>query len=697
MTVEGVAYSEERPDRWSVSRDLWPGGTLDFWLGHDAPLPQRVWWPETPEQVQAVLAAASDHGVPIVPYGAGSGVCGGARGRQDAWVVDTKRLQGIDPIDEQRWTIRVEAGVNGQQLEDHLQAAGFTLGHSPSSISCSTVGGWAAARSAGQFSSRYGVFEDMVLGISVATPTGMLHLGEHGDDDPEMMPMILGSEGTLGVITSVTMRVWKKPEARWLRGYRFRTIEDAVDAMRGLMQAELWPAVVRLYDPVDTRIGGKTKPKRDGGDHKGFFRRWVGRVGKLDPVRKRTLTLPLALPGHVNHLLDRFARGCLLIVGWEGTEEVVEAASRAGTRILSARGEDLGPEPGRRWYDSRHAVSYKLMPVFERGGFADTMEVACRWSKLPEVYRAVREAVAPHAVVLAHMSHVYPEGGSIYFSFAGQGNRGAYRALWTAAQEAVLQSGATVSHHHGIGSLKAPWASREVGAAVQGWSEAKRRLDPHQVMNPGRLFVSTPPTDSGPPPRLHEDDGLVRCSVDSTLEERARLAHELGRELMFPWASLPCPPRWTRSHWEIGWSEVSGRVEARRAVLGRGPRSAVGPDLRPWLASSGDASCTVPVVAEGERWMGAARCEHPWQAARDLLRGDLRPSVLTVVDGELRVGFRGPAAADFGAIASRWVAGGLRPVEYTVHPLPAGKLVPCELDDPDVCRVTAQGAFKELS
>ncbi|MCA9569376.1 MAG: FAD-binding oxidoreductase, partial [Myxococcales bacterium] len=544
MSVDLPPSSTDPLDTFSVSRDCWPGGTLEMWRGGArAPRPSRVFWPEDEAGLLAVLQEASSRSIPVVPYGMGSGVCGGARGREGSWVVDTKRLRGLRPVDEDAWTVRVQAGVNGQELEDRLNEQGFTLGHSPSSISCSSVGGWAAARSAGQFSSRYGVFEDMVLGLTAVTPSGVLRLGTHGDDDPAWMPMLLGSEGTLGVVTELTLRVWRAPETRWLRGYRFRTVEDALDAVRRLMQSELWPSVVRIYDPVDTGIGGKTRPKSAHPKREGFLRSWLKRVEKLDPVRRRTLALPLTLPGFVNTVFDAMASGCLLVVGWEGREEVVDAAVPAGRAILEERGEDLGSAPGHRWFESRHAVSYKLMPVFERGGFADTMEVSARWSSLPGVYRAVREAVRPFAVVLAHMSHVYPEGGSIYFSFAGKGDQRTYTALWEAAQSAALAAGASISHHHGVGSLKTRWASQEVGAAVEGWRAARDRLDPVGIMNPGRLFVPTPPSDAGPDPRLHEDDGLMRCALDETLEARAERAGHVGGELMFPWETLPAPPR----------------------------------------------------------------------------------------------------------------------------------------------------------
>jgi len=698
MTVSEVASSTELLDRYAAARDLWPGGTLEFWQGGQAPRPDRVYWPETPEEVARVLQRASEEGVPVVPYGLGSGVCGGARGRAGSWAVDTKRLNRIGPIDASTWTVEAEAGVNGQQLEDALQARGFTLGHSPSSISCSSVGGWAAARSAGQFSSKYGVFEDMILGMTVAMPTGeLVRLGTHGDGDPSLLPLLLGSEGTIGVITSCTMRIWKTPEARWLRGYRFSSVEDALDAMRRLMQSELWPSVVRLYDPVDTRIGGKTRPKSDKSRKNArWYRRWLSGVAQLDPVRRRSLVLPLALPGLVNRLFDGLASGCLLIIGWEGRPAVVDALSAAGRAILEERGEDLGAAPGARWYNSRHAVSYKLMPIFERGGFADTMEIAARWSDLPRVYEAVRQAVRPHAVVLAHMSHVYPEGGSIYFSFAGRGSREVYEALWSAAQEAVLSMGGTVTHHHGVGALKARWASAEVGAAVEGWHELKSRYDPNGVMNPGRLFVPVPPRDAGPDPRLHEIDGLVRVEVEASVEDREADCAALGFEQMFPWESLPAPSRWTRSHWQVGWTEVSGRVGAQHCRLGRGPRSASGPDLRGWLAQQGAAHCTVPVVPAGEHWMGSGRCEDPWGVARELLRSDLRPALLEVRDGRLWIGFRGPAARVLGGVASRWVPGGLAEESWAAPVLPSGELESCELTDPECVSVTAQGGFRRV-
>ncbi len=203
------------------------------------------------------------------------------------------------------------------------------------------------------------------------------------------------------------------------------------------------------------------------------------------------------------------------------------------------------------------------MPIFERGGFADTMEVAARWSDLEGVYQAVRHAVSRTAVVMAHMSHVYPEGGCIYFSFAGRGDRVVYQETWDAALRAVLDAGGTTTHHHGVGGLKAAAAAREVGAAVAGYRALEAELDPKDVLNPGRLFVDVPWEDPGPPAPLRAEDGLARCEASAGVEAR--------RDAMWPFERLPGPPRWQRQPWQTPWIEVAGQVEGRRVLLGRGP------------------------------------------------------------------------------------------------------------------------------
>ncbi len=680
----GVPTSDAELDRRAVSRDLWPLGTLDAWqaVGQTSAAaqgPARVFWPRTPDEVNDVLRYAAREGIPVVPYGAGSGVCGGAAGSPGALTLDLKRLHRIGPLDEDRWTVDVEAGVNGQQLEDWLTARGFTLGHSPSSIGCSTVGGWAAARSAGQFSSRYGVFEDMVLRLEgVAVGLGPFAVGEGGDAPESWMDLLLGSEGTLAVFTRFRLRVMRVPEIRVFSAWRYDSVEAALEAMRNLMQGELWPSAVRLYDAVDTLVGGRTKPKNEMRSGGGFMRRWLNAVDRMPAVRRRTLALPLALPRLVNVIANRLANGVLLIVGWEGKPDVVRIQADAGRKILAMGGTDLGTGPGERWFESRHHVSYKLMPVFERGGFADTMEVATTWSGMAPLYQAVRAAVSRHVVVMAHMSHVYPEGGCIYFSFAGKGDRNVYLRTWEAAQEAVLASGGTVSHHHGIGQLKASSASREAGAALAAWKEIKAQLDPQGVMNPGRLYASPSVAVPVPRPPLLVTDGLGPAG---------------GDDAMWDWERAGADTRSGRNAWQTGCVGVDGFVDGRRAILGRAPRSAAGVDARGWLvARDPDATTWVAIAPPGPRWMGCVVHSHPWQLARDLLRSDFRPGSWGVVGGRLYVGFRGPAALALGdLLRTSW---GFEETAWRRFRLATGPLVPTTSASKAAVTATVQGVYR---
>ena len=692
-SLPNVANSEHPLDTRAAARDLWPRDTLRWWQGEPVPEPERVFWPETDDEVCAVLSAASQQGRTVITWGAGSGVCGGTRGVPGAWVLDTKRMDTIGSLDAERRTVRVQAGVIGQHLEDWLAERGFTLGHSPSSIGCSTVGGWAAARGAGQFSSRYGVFEDMVLAMTVCTPgRGRVTVGMGGDAPDEWMALLLGSEGTLGVITEVMLRVHPLPEVRWLRGYAFPDVQSAVATMRELMQAELWPSVLRLYDPVDTRIGGKTRPKKDASSGPSVFTRLRHAAERTPGLGNRMLGIPLALPRLLNRIADGAADDVLLIVGWEGRTAVVDALVAAGRPILEATGRDLGAEPGERWYASRHAVSYKLMPLFLGGAFADTMEVACPWSRVVPLYDAVRDAVRGRALVMAHMSHLYPEGGSIYFSFAGTGDVSVYDSLWQRALDAVLAAGGTITHHHGVGRLKQVHATREASTAAVAWSELAASLDPNSTLNPDLLYAE-PTAYPVPAVDLEPEDGLVEVSARSSLEDRAALVYPAM--VRWPWRTPSGRPRWTRQPWQTTWVGVRATVQDVPVYLGRGPRSASGPDLRGAVVALDEhARCEVATVGTGERWMGAMRSADAWRLAQDILRADLRPSRLGVVDGVLHVGFVGPAATALGALAADVVGADLQEVPWCEVPLACGPMRPCDISDEGVVAVTEQCAWR---
>jgi alkyldihydroxyacetonephosphate synthase len=515
--------STSPPDRVAYARDLWPRGLIGVRAGDVAPFPpDAIVWPESVAEVQAIVRLAVERAVPIVPFGAGSGVCGGTLPLHGGIVVDVKRMRRLLALDGDALTATFETGILGTALEHELGRRGYTLGHFPSSIMCSTLGGWLAARSAGQCSTRYGKIEDMVRSVEAVTGTGEL-IDTAADEGalfagggPDLTQLLVGSEGTLGILTRATLAIRPAPEARVMRGFRFPRVAAGCEAIRRVMQRGLRPSVVRLYDELDTfwhRRGGQepaAPAMAPGGDEivEGtLFGRLLDALGvgerPVRRVRDRALTALLERPRLLNRLVDdalpRLGAGCLLVVGCEGDRALAEAEARAVFRELRvAGGEDLGAGPGERWLAHRYDISFGLSKVFRAGAFADTMEVAAPWDRLLELYRAVRAAVGEHAFVMAHFSHAYPEGCSIYFTFTaavggGDEARAAaehrYDRIWRAGLAAATRAGATISHHHGVGLSKAAFMPEEHGEAMRIFRALKQVFDPHGVLNPGKLGV----------------------------------------------------------------------------------------------------------------------------------------------------------------------------------------------------------------
>ena len=494
--VVGSAHVATRmPDRTAYGRDLWPRSQLDRLAGEAPSLPQAVVWPGDPEQVCAVVRSCADAGVPLIPFGAGSGVCGATLPVLGGVVVDMKRLKAIRRVDPQAGEIEVEAGLVGERLERKLERRGLTLGHFPSSILCSTVGGWVAGRSAGQCSSRYGKIEDMVLDLEVVTGDGVLRrtprVGQVAGG-PDWNQVFIGSEGTLGLVTSASLRVHPQPEARAFRGWLAPDVAAGLAIMRDTMQAGLRPAVVRLYDPLDTVMVG-----RDGSDseRRGPTARLKTLVESGGALKQRATRFVLRHPRLVNALVGRLPERALLVVMTEGGAAEARGADDAIARIARSHGaEDLGEEPGRAWLAHRYHVSYKQSAVYEMGAFVDTFEVATTWSRLRPLYDAVRAAAGRHVVVMAHFSHAYPGGCSIYFTFAGTGRdpaamRDRYDATWQGALDAAQAQGAAIAHHHGAGLSRASHMPAEHGEARRWFEALKGVLDPAGILNPGKLFA----------------------------------------------------------------------------------------------------------------------------------------------------------------------------------------------------------------
>lgn len=490
--VPGLRVSGAMLDRLSYSRDCWPLLQIRLQARRHGALPGVVVWPRSNEEVASVYRFAAARRVPVTPVGSGSGVCGGAVPEEQGIVLDLKML--MDPLDIRASDGIAEGGVGwvGQNLEDELNRAGVTAGHFPSSIMCSTLGGWMVARGAGQLSTRYGKFEDRVRAFDWVFPDGSSErIRLDGGPGEGMAELLMGSEGTLGAATRIAFRVDPLPEVRLFRSWTFPTVEEAIIALRQVMQAGLHPAVVRLYDPLDTLLARNLSA--DGGSEKAAGQTLMKRVGKA--LMHQAERLALVQPGLVQSVGERLVDHSLLILMHQGPAQATAWQAKATDDILAAAGGvSAGEKPGRAWFAHRYDVSFKQARLYASGGFVDTMEVAFPWRNLARGYHAVREALRGEALVLAHFSHVYPEGGSIYFTFTStrgeaRANEAHYAELWRRGLDAVLRSGGTISHHHGVGLLKARWMADEWGAAYDWLHDIKTALDPERIANPGKLGI----------------------------------------------------------------------------------------------------------------------------------------------------------------------------------------------------------------
>lgn len=486
----------------------------------DLPAPDAVVRPRDVAGVQAVVRLANELGFAVVPFGAGSGVCGGTIAVRGGVALDLKGLDRILEVDRRSLLVRVEAGVNGQLFEEALQRDGLTCAHHPSSITCSTVGGWVAARGAGQLSTRYGKVEDMVAGLEVVLPDGTLvrtPVTPRAATGPDWNQVFTGSEGLLGVIVAATLRVHHLPPLRLFRSFEFPDLERALDAVREGLQRGARPAAVRLYDPLDTLLVARagdpppapappTDDPREEPHDEPLAAWWpLSRLSpraivealreRLPDLRHEAERALLARPALLNRLTATIPGvGCLLVLTFEGhDQDLVGAEEAVFRRACEARGAVArGPRPAETWWNNRLAVSFKQSGVYAMGGFVDTMEVATSWTRLLELHERVRAAVSPHALVMAHFSHAYADGCSIYFTFAAlQGSpedaRQRHQAAWRAGLDAVVACGAAVSHHHGVGLLKGDALRASHGPLHEVLARVKAALDPRGVMNPGKL------------------------------------------------------------------------------------------------------------------------------------------------------------------------------------------------------------------
>jgi alkyldihydroxyacetonephosphate synthase len=446
--------------------------------GRLAGAPDAVVLPGSAEEFARVLELSAREGIAVVPFGGGTSVVGGVeplrQGFERLISLDLRRLREVE-VDTRSMTAGLGAGLRGPEAEEALAAHGVTLGHHPQSFEQATVGGFAATRSAGQASSGYGRFDEMVTSVALVAPTGPLRTIEtpHSAAGPSLRQLVLGSEGVLGVITEAAVRVRPVPERRRYEAWMAPDFASGAELVRALAQAELLPDVVRLSDEAETRTS-------------------LGLSG-AEGIRRTALSGYLRLRGR--------AGGCLMICGWEGEREAVERRRTLAARALRSGGAaTLGGAPGRAWERTRYDGPYLRDELLELGYLADTLETAHTWSRLHHLYDEVRAALrtalaaqGTHALVMCHVSHAYRDGASLYFTFLARRRPGAeleqWRAAKAAASEAIVEAGGTITHHHAVGRDHAPYMRAEVGElGIEALRAVKERLDPTGIMNPGKLL-----------------------------------------------------------------------------------------------------------------------------------------------------------------------------------------------------------------
>ena len=448
VTADAKALVAHRFDRWCLKH--WQD-----WQGEVLNTPDCAVRPRDAADIQKVVRFAAEHDVPIVPWGLGSGVCGGIEPSPGQILLDMSAMNRVLSVDEDNLLLTVEAGINGLIAEEAAAERGLTIGHWPQSIGISSVGGWVSTRASGQFSTAYGNIEDMVYAIEMVMPDGeLVTLGKapRAAAGPDLRHLALGAEGTHGVVTSVTLSLRRQPDARRFSAWYCADMRSGFRAQREIVQQDWRPPVMRQYDASE--------------------------VARLFP----------------DHVKDK---ECLILLVHEGPSSRVDAEVRAIESIMA----DLGLDPAdagaaEGWMDHRNNVP-EWRDLLDQGLIADTIEVSGTWSQIDAIYDDVVAALktVPDCVnASAHSSHVYRSGINLYFTFACMPEDASvmgarYLDSWDRALTATASAGGGIAHHHGSGRLRRDYLHHDLGEnGVALLRKLKKAIDPQGLLNPGNLL-----------------------------------------------------------------------------------------------------------------------------------------------------------------------------------------------------------------
>ena len=460
------------------------GQSLPDWVGFRfgslERFPDAVACPETVEELKAALAFASRENLEVIPYGGGTSVVGHLSvpaADRPVLSLSLERLNRLVDISPENRLATFEAGVRGPFLESQLLTHGFTLGHYPQSFEQSSLGGWVATRSSGQQSLYYGRIEDLFAGGRVMTQKGNMQLPPYPASaaGPDLRHVFMGSEGRMGVLSEAQVRVRRIPEADRIYGVFFPSWDKAVEAVRTLAGADLPLSMIRLSNPTETltnlMLAGHEKEI-------GLLQRYLRLRGLLDN------TYCMALVGLIGS--RRQARA-----GWKRAKEIIH----------QYKGVTVGQSMGNAWKKNRFLAPYLRNTLWDVGYGVDTLETAVPWETvrpaMAAVETALREALTDkneRVHVFSHLSHVYKTGSSIYTTYVfrladtAEETLERWHRLKSAASQAVVEAGGTISHQHGVGTDHKPYLAAEKGdLGISLLNHIWSHTDPDQRMNPGKL------------------------------------------------------------------------------------------------------------------------------------------------------------------------------------------------------------------
>jgi len=425
--------------------------------GKIAGLPDIITWPETVEQISEILKLANKEKIPVIPYAEGSGVVGGALAIRGGIILDMKKFNKVLEINDKDLTVTAQTGINGMNLERFLNDKGYTTGHIPQSLYTSSLGGWIAHRAAGQFSTKYGKIEDIVMGMEIVLPQGDIINFKpiaRASTGPQFDKLFIGGEGTLGIVTKATLKIWPSPEKRTLISYAFPTFEDSLEATRQILRQQIYPAVMRIYDADET------------------FRHF----------------------GHIEKAKNKV----MVVFVCEGIGRLVDLEEQITKETCEKNnGVECGDEPVEHWFETRFKVTdTSSTPTFQL--VFDTIEIGFLWDKAADMYHSVIEAtkkVKGMVMITAHVSHFYPNGVGFYFTFAGVPPKELtdlefYQEVWDTVIKTVEDCGGSFGHHHGVGINRSKWMPVEWGKSFDTLKKIKKLLDPNNILNPGKIYES---------------------------------------------------------------------------------------------------------------------------------------------------------------------------------------------------------------